>query len=155
MLRVLGHYLAGHTGKQRAFASAIAPVAAPLRRVGELLHDRAARAAWLTDGDGLDLVEGERFALRCGGAPIRGRVIAAAPPFELALGWDEIDGVVVLRAIQVAAGPTADGAAPLLAVAQAWTWSPGRPAWTRAPELLEEAIARLVRATGGPSGATA
>jgi uncharacterized protein YndB with AHSA1/START domain len=155
MLRVLAHYLAGRTGRERAFASAIAPVAAPLRRVGELLHDRAARAAWLTDGDGPDLVEGERFALRTGGATIGGRVIAAAPPFELALGWDDIDGVVVLRAIQVAAGPAADGAAPLLAVAQAWTWSPGRPAWARVPELLEEVIARLARAAGGPTGAAA
>lgn len=155
MLRVLAHYLAGRTGRERAFASVIAPVAAPLGRLGELLHDRAARAAWLTDGDGPDLVEGRRFSLRTGGAPVAGRVIAAAPPFELALGWDEIDGVVVLRAIQVAAGPAADGPAPLLAVAQAWTWSPGRPAWAEAPRLLEEAIARLVRAAGGPSGAAA
>ncbi|HTE49990.1 MAG TPA: SRPBCC domain-containing protein [Kofleriaceae bacterium] len=153
MLRVLAHYLDGRVTRRRECAAVLAPVAAPLAVVGDLLHRPDGRAAWLVDGDSPALSEGTRFALRGpGGASMTGRVLAVAPPFELALTWDQIDGVVVLRAIQIAPGASVD---PVLAVAQAWSWSPERPAWPAARATLEAAIARLVRAAGGAPGGAA
>lgn len=148
-LRVLAHYLAGRTGRRRECAAALAPAIAPLRAVGELLHDPD-RRGWLADGDPPALAgEGERYALRTDGATLSGPVIAIAPPFELALGWDEADGVLILRAIQVAPG------GPVLACAQAWSWSPEREAWRSARPTLERAVARLVAAAGGAPGGAA
>jgi uncharacterized protein YndB with AHSA1/START domain len=148
MLRVLAHYLAGRTGRRRECAAALAPVIAPLHVVGELLHDPD-RRAWLADGDAPPLAsEGERYRLRAAGATLTGHVLALAPPFELALAWDEVDGVLILRAIQIAPG------GPVLACAQAWSWSPQREAWRSARPTIERAVARLVAAAGGaPPGA--
>lgn len=149
MLRVLAHYLAGGGGRRRESAAAVAPVAVPLDAVGRLLFDPDERARWLTDGAAL-AVEGERFALRePDGASLSGHVIALAAPFEIALSWDEIDGVLTLRAIQVAPG------GPVLAVAQAWSWSPERVAWGTARGTIERALARLVSVAGGAPGASA
>jgi uncharacterized protein YndB with AHSA1/START domain len=161
MLRVLAHYLAGRAGRRRECVSAIAPLAAPLAALGPLLHDPVRRAAWLTGGGAAPALarEGEPFALALrgagprepGGTAVSGRVIALAPPFELALGWDEVDGVLVLRAIQVAPGP----GAPVLACAQAWSWAPERAAWTSARAALEAALARLLGAAGGGAAGSA
>ncbi|HKE13588.1 MAG TPA: SRPBCC domain-containing protein [Kofleriaceae bacterium] len=170
MLRVLAHYLAGRAGRPREVVSAIAPVAAPLAAIGPLLHDPVRRADWLTGGGAATALarEGEPFALALRGAApcaaggtayapsaadlaVSGRVIALAPPFELALGWDEVDGVLILRAIQVAAGP----GAPVLACAQAWSWAPERAAWASARAALEAALARLLRAAGGGAAGSA
>jgi len=149
MLRVLAHYLAGGGGRRRESASAIAPVAVPLHTVGRLLFDPGERARWLTDRAAL-AAEGERFTLRePDGASLSGRVIALAAPFEIALSWEEIDGVLILRAIQVAPG------GPVLAVAQAWSWSPERAAWGAARGTIERVLARLVSAAGGAPGASA
>jgi uncharacterized protein YndB with AHSA1/START domain len=149
MLRVLAHYLDGRAGRRRECAAALAPAIAPLRAVGELLHDPLRRAAWLSDGDAPALArEGESYQLRSDATTLSGRVLALAPPFELALGWDEADGVLILRAIQIAPG------GPVLACAQAWSWSPEREAWRSARPMLERAVARLVAAAGGaPAGA--
>ena len=150
MLRVLAHYLAGRAGRRRECAAVLAPVIASLRAVGELLHDPDRRAAWLTDGETPALGEGEPYQLRfAGGAALSGRVIAVAPPFELALGWEEVDGVLVLRAIQIAPG------GPVLACCQAWSWAPERDAWRSARATLEGAVARLVAAAGGATGGAA
>jgi len=160
MLRILAHYLAGRAGRPRQCAAVLAPVAAPLSVTGELLHRPLGRAAWLI-GDGASpplADEGERFALAAiGGARVTGQVLALAPPFQLAVSWEEIDGVLTLRAIQAAAGagpePGASGA--VLASAQAWSWSPERPAWRAARATLEAAVARLVGAAGGRRGGSA
>ncbi len=150
MLRVLAHYLAGGAGRRRECVAVLAPVIAPLRAVGELLHDPDRRAAWLADGDAPALArEGEPYHLLAAGATLTGRVIALAPPFELALGWDEADGVLILRAIQVAPG------GPVLACAQAWSWSPEREAWRSARATLERTVARLVAVAGGAPGGAA
>jgi uncharacterized protein YndB with AHSA1/START domain len=154
MLRVLAHYLAGGPGRQRECAAVMAPVAAPLAAIGELLqgellHRPERRAAWL-GADSPLAAEGERFALRGpGGLRVTGRVLALAPPFQLALSWDEVDGVLVLRAIQVAGGAQSGA---VLAGAQAWSWSPGGAAWQSARAALADAVARLVGAAGGARG---
>jgi uncharacterized protein YndB with AHSA1/START domain len=152
MLRVLAHYLERHAGRARECAAVLAPVAAPLSAVGHLLHRPEGRAAWLVDAAGPALAaEGERFALRGPELHMTGRVLALAPPFQLAVTWDEVDGVLVLRAIQVA--PEAgERAGAVLAGAQAWSWSPDRPAWRDARASLAGAVARLVAAAGGATG---
>ncbi len=155
MLRVLAHYLAARAGRRRACAAVLTPLAAPLAAIGPLLHDARARAGWLCDAgsQGQALArEGERFALRGpGGATVSGHVLALAPPFQLALAWNEVDGVLILRAIQVT--PGANG--PVLVGAQAWSWSPERPAWLAARAALETAVARLVRLAGGCASGSA
>jgi uncharacterized protein YndB with AHSA1/START domain len=154
MLRVLAHYLAGRAGRRRECAAALAPVAAPLPAIGALLHDHDRRASWLVDGGAAPALarEGDRFALRApGGAAVSGRVIALAPPFELALGWDEVDGVLVLRAIQLAPG----SGGPVLACAQAWSWAPERAPWRSARATLDAAVARLLDAAGGARAGSA
>ncbi len=154
MLRVLAHYLARGAGRRRESAAILAPVPASIAALGRLLHDANGRAGWLVDhGDSPALAaEGDEYALDIApGVRASGRVLALAPPFELALSWDEVDGVLILRAIQLAAG--ADR--PVLAGAHAWSWSPERAAWRAARAALEGAVARLARAAGGGSGALA
>jgi uncharacterized protein YndB with AHSA1/START domain len=152
-LRVLAHHLAGGGERRRACAAVLAPLAVPLSAAGRLLFDPEGRAGWLSTGAGPALGgEGERFALQIpGGALVTGRVLATAPPYQLALTWDEVDGVLILRAIQVAGG--AGGA--VLAGLQAWSWSPERAAWRAARGALEHAVGRLTRAAGGGAAGSA
>jgi uncharacterized protein YndB with AHSA1/START domain len=152
MLRALAHYLAGGPGRRRECAAALAPVAAPIDVVGELLHDPVRRGGWLTDGAAPELArEGDVFAMRIvGGQAVSGRVIGLAAPLQLALGWDEVDGVFMLRAIQVAGG-----GGPVLVCAYAWSWSPEGEAWRAGKDALGHAVARLVDAAGGAPGGSA
>jgi uncharacterized protein YndB with AHSA1/START domain len=152
MLRVLAHYLAGGPGRRRECAAALAPVAAPLSVVAELIHDPARRGGWLTGGAAPELArEGDGFAMRLAdGQAVSGRVIGLAPPLQLALGWDEVDGVFMLRAIQVAGG-----GGPVLVCAYGWSWSPEREAWRAGTDALGHAVARLVDAAGGAPGGSA
>ena len=151
-LRVLDLYLTRHAGRGRAAAAAMAPVVAPIDQIDQLLGTREGLSRWLgrlaepalLDG------EGDGFALTTAeGLRLRGAVLAAAPPRQRALAADEIDGVVVLRAIRLT--PAARG--PVLVGVQAWSWRPERPAWSALSVALDRAVARLCAAAGGATGA--
>lgn len=151
-LRVLDLYLARHAGHARAAAAAMAPVVAPIDQIDELLGSADGLARWLGQLAGsarLDR-EGDAFALTtAGGVQLSGAVLAVAPPRERALAVDEIDGVVLLRAIRLT--PAARG--PLLVGVQTWSWRPECPAWSRLTGALDRAVARLCAAAGGVAGA--
>lgn len=142
-LRVLAHYLARHRGADRVCAASLAPVTAPVGAIARLLHTPDGLARWLTAAPARLGAEGERcdFALR-GGTWLSGTVLALAPPRELALAIDEIDGGLRLRAIQL------DPGGALLCAVQAWSWAPDASVWPTVLQELDEAIARLPAAAG-------
>jgi uncharacterized protein YndB with AHSA1/START domain len=143
-LRVLAHYLARYPGAARACAAAVAPVSATLDAVDEIVRAPDGLARWLTAAPARLGAEGERFdlALR-GGTWLSGTVLSQAPPREVALAVDEIDGGLRLRAIALE-----PGGAALLVAAQAWSWAPDAAVWPTVRSELDEAVARLAGAAG-------
>ncbi|HUS63520.1 MAG TPA: hypothetical protein VMZ28_03215, partial [Kofleriaceae bacterium] len=77
------------------------------------------------------------------GTWLSGTVLSQAPPREVALAVDEIDGGLRLRAIALEPGGGA-----LLVAAQAWSWAPDAAVWPTVRSELDEAVARLAVAAG-------
>lgn len=144
-LRVLRHYLAGHAGQPRRCVAALAPVTATLESIDALLRSPEGLARWLTSAPVELGDEDVRFdlALR-GGTWLSGSVLATAPPRETALAVDEIDGVIVLRAIRL--DPEPGGA--ILCGTQAWSWRPDGSSWPTVEDELAQAVTRLAAAAG-------
>jgi uncharacterized protein YndB with AHSA1/START domain len=153
-LRRLRLYLDRHAGQPRAVIAALAPAASTPQAAWPLLASEAGLTRWLASDAALGQ-EGEPVRLTTrGGLELTGEVLAAAPPYQLALSLEEVAGVVELRSIRLAGGRE-DLPGPLLVGAQASSWDPARPAWQALAAELEEAVARLTDALGGARGGSA
>ena len=154
-LRLCRLYLDRYAGRARTTAAALAPAASSPRAAWPQLASTGGLVDWLASEAELG-AEGEpvRLVTR-GGLQLTGTVLAAAPPYQLALWLEPIAGVLSLRAISLGGAAGELTPRPLLVGAQASRWDPVRPAWRLLAGELEGAVARLIDSLGGPRGGAA
>ncbi|MEM6994293.1 MAG: SRPBCC domain-containing protein [Myxococcota bacterium] len=97
-LAVLKHYLEHHFGRPRTTWLRMRPAAFDYTTADAHFRSRAGLAAWLTNGEGAvgDVGDAVHLALR-NGHTVTGRVLAWSGR-EAAVSWDEVQGVLELKA---------------------------------------------------------
>lgn len=141
-LAVLKHYLEHHFDKPRQGYFAMQPAAFEYDALAPLFRSEAGLARWLTrSGSVGDVGSPVELALR-DGRSLTGRVLADSG-LEVALAWDEIDGVLELKAFDA-------GEQRMLALrASSWAASPptreAMLAWMRTSLTLLQGALRTPR----------
>ena len=155
-LAILKHYLENYPGRPKTTILVMQPAALEFSILLPLYATAEGLDRWLTtsasiggDGDGGGAV-GEHCALRLpGGDSLTGRVLAKTK-WETAFSWEEVDGVLELKAFRF------PGMGPVVAArVVSWNLTPRRAA--EIERMLQEALAKLAAAvgTGAPAPAGA
>lgn len=136
-LALLKYYVEHHFGGEKTTISAFRPAGFEYETLlNEWYMDGSGLGRWLTRGDGaIDEAEGVRLTLK-DGQTVSGSVLARTD-HEVSVSWEEIDGVLELKAF--GSGPEARILGPRLVT---WSGDPGRVDELRS--TLEEAVDRLV-----------
>jgi uncharacterized protein YndB with AHSA1/START domain len=135
-LRVLKEYLERHLGRDKSAILCIRPARFEYEQLRPYFLDEALLARWLTRSGSVPRV-GDRYALELReGSRATGRVLAVTSR-EAALSWDEIDGILELKAF--AMGPPNRAAAVRVL---SWSLTPQRAAAIE--REMERALERLV-----------
>ena len=137
-LALLKHYVEAHFGREKTTISVLRPAAFEYER---LLHhhylDAGGLGGWLTDGSSGIRDQGE-VALRLrGGRALTGSVLARTD-HEVSLTWDEVEGVLELKAF--GSGPEAR-----MLGARLVSWSEDDPLLAALAGELRSAVERLLR----------
>ncbi len=108
-LAVLRHYLETHFGRARTTWMRMRPMAFDFARADAVFRSADGLGRWLTTGEGAIGDRGERVALALrDGRRVTGEVLAWSGR-EVALSWEEIGGVLELKAFSAGPGQTMVG----------------------------------------------
>jgi uncharacterized protein YndB with AHSA1/START domain len=142
-LAILREYLERHFGRPKSPFFAMQPASFTYDEILPWFHEAPLLYRWLTTAGGIDPTEGALYevALR-GGGRMSGRVLAVTSR-EIALGWEEIGGVVEMKAFKL--GPLQRAVAVR---GCGWTIQPARAA--KIERSFAAAIDRLVAALSTP-----
>ncbi|MDX1494049.1 MAG: SRPBCC domain-containing protein [Longimicrobiales bacterium] len=144
-LAAMRHYVEQHFGKEKAMVSIFRPGRFDYEDLQRRYYlDGEGLSQWLTEDD-VDLRSGEpvRLTIR-GGHPLSGSILAVTD-HEVSLAWEELDGLLELKAF--GSGPDAR----ILGV-RLITWSDDTERVAAVRASLEEAVERLLNAL--PMGAS-
>lgn len=142
-LATLSYYLEEHFGEDRTVFFGMRPVPVAPEELQPLFRRENGLARWLTRTGSL---EGKRVGdpVRLeltDGIPFTGTLLADSGR-ELALGWDEIDGVLELKAFSIGSGAWA-------AALRCSAWGRNQGAEVPHRSLLEAALDRLAETVSG------
>lgn len=137
-LGILRRYLDQHFGEPKRALLAMRPAAFEFDQLGPLFRDAGGLAKWLTSAGTIGAVGSDvALALRDGGT-ITGEVLADTGR-EVAVTWDEIRGILELKAFTYPQGSKT-------VALRATTWSLPDDLAAQTEEVLERALSRLVEA---------
>lgn len=145
-LAVLRHYLERYQGCERASFAALGPAVTGFDRLFAHYTQADQLERWLAGAPASPGAPGEPYALELEpGALVSGEVLARTEGREVALGADEIDGVLALRGFSI------DGRDPGVKMLGAigWSWSSDEEALALVRDAVARAVDRLVAALGG------
>lgn len=115
-LAVLRYYVEFHFGQARRGFFVARAGRFPMHRLATLLRDPAGLQEWLTEGGSMGTPGGRVHLILKGGEMLRGDMLADAGT-DLAMAWDEIAGVLQLRAL-----PASQEREVRLVCAMGWGW---------------------------------
>lgn len=137
-LAIYKHYLESHFGEPKTGFFAMQPASFAYERIPHYFLEEEGLMRWLTTSGAIGAAGGSyRLTLR-DGAPMSGRVLALTSR-EVALTWDEIDGVAELKAFRI--GPRSRAVA-----VRGFGWNLAEDRASEIDRMLSSAIDRLVAA---------
>jgi uncharacterized protein YndB with AHSA1/START domain len=147
-LAVLKHYLENYAGRRKTAILAMQPAACDFPSLLSFYSTAQGLDRWLTTSASIGGGVGAACSLRLhGGDSLTGSVLSSTR-WEVALSWDEIDGVLELKGFRF------PGMGPVVAArVVSWSISPERAAAIE--RRLQEALGRLAGAVAAPAGAGA
>ncbi|HZI93728.1 MAG TPA: SRPBCC domain-containing protein [Patescibacteria group bacterium] len=137
-LAILKHYLENHFGQPKAAFFAMQPAPLEYERILHYFLEEEGLMRWLTSSGEIG-EPGARYALTLrDGSPMSGRVLAKTSR-EVAVSWDEIDGVAEFKAFRI--GPRSRAVA-----VRGCGWNLDEDRAVEIDRMLSKAIDRLVAA---------
>lgn len=139
-LAVLCYYAEFHFGHPRTDFFVCRPARFQLARLQPLYRDPSGLQEWLTDGGSLGAPGGRVYLALKGGEELRGDMLADTGT-EVAMGWDEIAGVLQLKTFPL---PQEPGLRALCVLG--WGWGLSLERAHRIEREMTEAVERLEKA---------
>ena len=135
-LAILKHYLENHFGEPKTGFFAMQPAPLDYEKILHYFLEEEGLMRWLTSSGAIGAY-GERYALTLrDGSPMSGRVLAMTSR-EVAVSWDEIDGVAEIKAFRI--GPRSRAVA-----VRGCGWNLAEERALEIDRMLSKAIDRLV-----------
>jgi hypothetical protein len=147
-LATLKHYLENYAGRAKTSILVMQPAACELTNLLPFYATAEGLDRWLTTSASVGGAVGGACSLRLhGGDSLTGAVLSKTR-WEMALSWDEVDGVLELKGFRF------PGMGPVAAArVVSWNISPERAAALE--KKLQEALGRLAAAVASPAEAGA
>jgi len=137
-LAILKHYLENHFGEPKTGFFAMQPAPLDYEKILHYFLEEEGLMRWLTSSGAIG-APGERYTLTLrDGSPMSGRVLAMTSR-EVAVSWDEIDGVAEIKAFRI--GPRSRAVA-----VRGCGWNLPEERAEEIDRMLSKAIDRLVAA---------
>ena len=143
-LAVLRYYAEFHFSRPRQGFLVWRPAKFPQARLSRLYRDPAGLQEWLADGGSLGTPGGRVHLALKSGETLRGDMLADTGA-ELAMGWDEIEGVLQLKSF-----PLPEEAGLRAICLWGWGWGLSFERARRIEKEMGEALERLDRVLEGP-----